>query len=57
MVQFIVGAGSYCVVLEVCFRVYVTIFCGEASFKLSLSKVPSFGIFTVFLWVVLCDIF
>lgn len=52
MVRFIVRRATVVLFLEVCFRVYAMIYCGEASFKVSLSKVPSFGIFMVFFWAV-----
>jgi len=53
MMQFIVGRATVVLFLEVCFLVYATICCGDSSFKLSLSKVPSFGICMVFFWAVL----
>lgn len=56
MARFIVGRAAVVLFLSVCFLVYATICCGEASFKVSLSKVPFFGIFVVFFLSVLDDI-
>jgi len=56
MMRFIVGRATVMLFLEVCFLVYATICCGEASFKFFLSKVPFLEIFMVFFWAVLADI-
>jgi len=56
MMRFIVGRATVVLFLEVCFLVYATICCGEASFKFFLSKVPFLEIFMVFFWAVLADI-